>query len=51
MNVIYHAFSLATMVEKRIHERQEWYRGTGPANEWRVRPELREIVSEVGGND
>ncbi len=48
--VIYHAYSLSTLVEKRIRENQEWYREGGPANLWRVRPNLRQIVSDVTGS-
>jgi hypothetical protein len=48
--VIYHAYSLSTLIEKRIREKQEWYREGGPANLWRVRPDLRQIVSDVNGS-
>ncbi len=50
VTVVYHAYSLSTLVEKRIREKQEWYREVGPANEWRVRPNLRKIIFEVTGS-
>jgi len=50
VTVVYHAFSLSTLVEKRIRENQEWYRETGPTNQWRVRPNLRQILSDVTGS-
>ncbi len=50
VTVVYHAYSLSTLVEKRIRETQEWYREIGPANEWRVRPNLRQIIFEVTGS-
>jgi hypothetical protein len=50
VNVIYHAYSLSTLVEKQIRETQEWYREGGPANQWRVRPNIRLILTEVIGS-
>ena len=50
VTVVYHAYSLSTLVEKQIRETQEWYRESGPANEWRVRPDIRQIVTEVIGS-
>jgi hypothetical protein len=50
VTVVYHAYSLKTLVEKQLREKQEWYRDGGPANNWRVRPALHEIVAEVFGS-
>ena len=50
VTVIYHAYSLSTLVEKRVRENQEWFREGGPANHWRVRPDLRQIVADVIGS-
>ena len=50
VTVIYHAYSLSTLVEKRVREKQEWFREGGPANLWRVRPDLRQIVADVIGS-
>ena len=47
--VVYHAYSLSTLVEKKIRERQEWYREASMSNSWRVRPDLRQIVAGVIG--
>ena len=47
--VVYHAYSLSTLVEKKIRERQEWYREGTMSNSWRVRPDLRQIVAGVTG--
>ena len=49
--VVYHAYSLLTLVEKQIREKQEWYREGGPKNQWRVRPALQQVVSEVIGSE
>ncbi len=50
VTVVYHAYSLSTLVEKQIREKQEWYREMGPANQWRVRPDLRRIITDVIGS-
>jgi hypothetical protein len=50
VTVVYHAYSLSTLVEKQIREKQEWYREDGPANQWRVRPTLPKIVAEMFGS-
>ncbi|MFB3118653.1 MAG: hypothetical protein ACE1ZP_07790 [Myxococcota bacterium] len=50
VNVVYHAYSTRTLVEKRIRERQEWYREASAANAWRVRPNLDAIASELNGS-
>jgi hypothetical protein len=44
VTVIYHAYSLSTLVEKQIREKQEWYRD-GALNMWMVRPEIAGIAS------
>ncbi len=50
VNVVYHAYSTRTLIEKRIRERQEWYREPSVANAWRVRPNLAAIASELNGS-
>ena len=50
VDVVYHAYSTRTLVEKRIRERQEWYREPSVANAWRVRPNLAAIASELNGS-
>jgi hypothetical protein len=39
VTVTYHAYSLATLVETRFREQQEWIREDG-SNTWRVRPRI-----------
>lgn len=48
--VVYHAYSLTTLVEKRIREYQQWYRDGNLSNTWHVRPDLRQIVAGVTGS-
>ncbi len=50
VDVVYHAYSIRTLVEKRIREHQEWYREPSAANAWRVRPQLNAIASELNGS-
>jgi hypothetical protein len=50
VNVVYHAYSTRTLVEKRFREHQQWYREESAGNGWRVRPNLAAIVSELGGS-
>ncbi|MCH8891750.1 MAG: hypothetical protein IH827_11845 [Myxococcales bacterium] len=50
VDVVYHAYSIRTLVEKRIREHQEWYREASAANAWRVRPNLDAIASELNGS-
>jgi len=45
--VVYHAYSKSTLLEKRIRENQQWYRDETLANQWHVRPELRQIIAGV----
>jgi hypothetical protein len=47
--VVYHAYSLSTLSEKRIRESQEWYRDEKTFIGWRVRPQLRQVISGVTG--
>ena len=46
IDVTYHAYSLASMVEKEIKETQEWER-LGGNNHWVVRPKLEGLVEQV----
>ncbi|MCH7599767.1 MAG: hypothetical protein IH973_08425 [Myxococcales bacterium] len=50
VDVVYYAYSTRTLIEKRVRERQEWYREASAANSWRVRPNLDAIVSELSGS-
>ncbi len=49
VNVVYHAYSTKTLIEKTFRERQEWYRESSAADGWRVRPNLAAIASELSG--
>ncbi len=49
VEVTYHAYSLITMLEKKIRANQEWYREEGLENSWRVQPELEGIVHALHG--
>ena len=49
VNVVYHAYSTKTLVEKTFSERQEWYREAGADNDWRVRPNLAAMASKLSG--
>ncbi len=44
VKVTYHAYSTHTFLERKIHEKQEWFRDAGLSNTWTVRPQLDEIV-------
>jgi len=50
VNVVYHAYSTRTFTETTIREHQEWYRDENAGNDWRVRPNLAAIASELGGS-
>jgi hypothetical protein len=50
VNVVYHAYSTKTLVEKQFREHQEWYREESAGNDWRVRPNLAAIASELSGS-
>ena len=45
VNVTYHVFSLRTFAEKKVREKQEWYRDEGLGNTWSVRPQTDRIVA------
>ncbi len=49
VNVVYHAYSTKTLVEKTFRERQEWYREASADNGWRVRPNLAAMASKLNG--
>ena len=46
VRVTYHAYSLASMLEKEIKETQDWER-LGGDNRWVVRPKLEGLVEQV----
>ncbi len=48
--VVYHAYSLSTLLEKQIRENQEWYRDEETLIGWRVRPQLRQVISGITGH-
>lgn len=48
--VVYHAYSLTTLLEKRIRENQHWYRDKETFSGWRVRPQLRQVIAGVIGH-
>jgi len=49
VNVVYHAYSTRTLVEKSFREHQQWYREANAGNSWRVRPNLEAIAKQLGG--
>ena len=46
VRVTYHAYSLASMLEKEIKEVQQWER-LSVRNDWVVRPQLAGLVEQV----
>jgi len=50
VNVVYHAYSTRTFVERTFRERQEWYLEESVGNDWRVRPNLDAIENELSGS-
>ena len=46
VRVTYHAYSLASMLEKEIEETQEWQRLEG-GNQWVVRPKLEGLLEKL----
>lgn len=46
VRVTYHAYSMASMLEREIKETQEWER-LGKGNDWVVRPQIEELVEQV----
>jgi hypothetical protein len=49
IDVIYHGYSNATFVEKRIFETQQWTRHDGMQNVWLVKPEIAELAGAFVG--
>src|SRR5262245_47508034 len=49
VTVTYRAYSLATVLEKEISEKQAWSRTPGLANVWRVRSELPALLAQLKG--
>ena len=49
VDVIYHGYSNATFVEKRIFETQQWSRHDGMKNVWLVKPEIGQIAEAFVG--
>jgi hypothetical protein len=47
VRVTYHAYSLASLEERRIEERQRWVRPGG--NTWFVQPELAGLLQPLPG--
>ena len=47
--VTYHAYSMASMVEKEIRETQEWERLSENRNDWVVRPKIDHLIDSVAG--
>lgn len=47
VDVVYRAYSVKTLVEKRFREHQVWYREASAGNDWRVRPDLDAIANEL----
>jgi len=50
VSVVYHAYSISTLVEKKIREHQEWYREESVDDDWRVRSNLNVIAGELIGS-
>jgi len=50
INVVYHAYSTRTLIEKKFREEQEWYRDESANNTWRVRSNLDLIAKNLGGS-
>lgn len=50
VDVVYHAYSIRMLVEQKFREHQVWYREVSAGNEWRVRPNLAAIASELSGS-
>ena len=50
VTVTYRGYALANLVERQVHEDQEWYRVAGLGNEWRVRPGLDEVLAAFEGH-
>jgi len=50
VNVVYHAYSTRTLIEKKFREEQEWYRDESTNNSWRVRSNLDLIAKNLNGS-
>ena len=48
VDVTYRGYVLPQFLEKRVREHQVWYRDKKSGNEWRVRPELAAMLSDIG---
>ena len=47
VEVTYRGYSLAHLIERKIHVTQEWRRSGN--NDWRVRPDLDAVVAQLRG--
>lgn len=47
VTVTYRAYSLATLIEKPIREKQEWHREDGLSNTWLVKTELPAVLQTL----
>jgi hypothetical protein len=50
IDVVYHGYSNATFVEKRIFETQQWTRHDGVKNVWLVKPEISQLADAFVGS-
>ncbi len=50
VSVVYRAYSTRTLTDKKFREHKEWYREESAGNDWRVRPNLDAIASELSGS-
>ncbi len=50
VDVVYHAYSIRMLVERKFVEHQEWYREASADDGWRVRPNLAAIANELSGS-
>ena len=48
VDVTYHGYVLPRYLEKRVKDHQVWYRDEESGDEWRVRPELAEMLDGFG---
>ncbi len=48
VDVTYRGYALNELVERRVNDRQIWYREGG--NDWRVRPELALLIEHLGAH-
>lgn len=45
VTVTYRGYSLRTLTEQKVREKQEWYRVNGVSNQWMVRPQIAGIAN------